>query len=196
MSVDTLIVRCTEVYQSKRWVRITLVLLIVLFSALSVWFGYTQLHEETTRDYGYAGVFLINLITCATILVPVPGGGIVNITAATWMNPYFLILVASVGATIGELTAYFAGSLGHTFLASKYSRRYQQTERLMIRFGAFAIFLFALMPQLLYDLIGLMARAMRYPLWKLVIATFLGRVLRHGIQVVFGYEVLRGILSS
>ncbi len=196
MSAETLIVRCTEVYQSKRWVRIALVLLIVLFSALSVWFGYTQLHEESTKDYGYAGVFFINLITCATILVPVPGGGIVNITSATWMNPYFLTLVASLGATIGELTAYFAGSLGHTFLASRHSRRYKQTERLMNRFGAFAIFLFALMPQLLYDLIGLVAGSIRYPLWKLVIATFLGRVLRHAVQVIFGYEVLRGILFS
>ncbi len=195
MSIEILIVRCTEAYQSKRWVRIALLLLIVLFSAASIWFGYRHLETDTPRNYGYVGVFFINLITCATIVVPVPGGAAVNVTAASWMNPYFLTMVAAIGSTVGELTSYLAGSLGHSWLASGHAKRYEQAERMMKRFGAMAIFLFALLPMLLYDLIGLIAGSTRYPLWKFVSATFAGRVLRHAVQVFVGYSIFSWLLS-
>lgn len=191
MSFESAIVRWTEAFQSKRWVRVTLVLLIIVFSAMSVWVGYTQFDEDAAANYGYVGVFVINMLTCATIVVPVPGGAAINVAAATWMNPYFLTLVAAVGSTIGELTSYFAGTLGHRFLASSYAKRYAQAERLMERFGAIAVFLFAFLPMLLYDLVGLIAGSTRYPLWKFLSATFVGRLFRHAFQVFVGYSVAR-----
>ena len=194
MSVQNLIVQCTEAFQSKRWVRVTLVVVVILFSALSLWFGYTQLDADSTHSYGYVGIFFINLITCATILVPVPGGAAVNVAAATWMNPLAITLVAASGSTIGELTSYLAGSLGHGFLASGHSKRYEQADRLMTRFGALAVFLFALLPMLLYDLVGLIAGSTRYPLWKFISATFAGRILRHAAQVYVGYSLAEWFL--
>ncbi len=194
MSLQTLIIQLTEAYQSKRWVRVALVTLIVFFTVLSIWFGYTRLDVETAQRYGYVGIFFINLLTCATILVPVPGGAAVNIAAGSWMNPLAVTLIAACGSTIGELTSYLAGSLGHNFLASGYSKRYAQAERLMNRLGAFAVFLFALLPMLLYDLIGLIAGSTRYTLWKFITATFVGRVLRHAVQVYVGYSLAEWFL--
>ncbi len=189
MSLQTLIVQVTEAYQSRRSVRAALVAIIVAFSALSIWFGYTRLDVEAARPHGYLGIFFINLITCATILVPVPGGAAVNVAAGTWMNPLAVTFVAASGSTIGELTSYLAGSLGHKFLAAGYSKRYAQAERWMHRYGAFAVFLFALLPMLVYDLIGLIAGSTRYQLWKFIGATFAGRVLRHAVQVYVGYSL-------
>ncbi len=189
MSLQAVIVRATEAYQSRRSVRMALVAVIVLFTGLSIWFSYTQLDVEGVRTHGYLGIFFINLITCATILVPVPGGAAVNVAAGTWMNPLAVTFLAAIGSTIGELTSYLAGSLGHQFLASGHSVRYAQAANWMKRFGALAVFLFALLPMLLYDLIGLVAGSTRYPLWKFVTATFFGRLLRHAVQVYIGYSL-------
>ncbi len=189
MSLKSVIVRATEAYQSRRSVRVALVAVIVLFTGLSIWFSYTQLDVQGVRTHGYLGILFINLVTCATILVPVPGAVAVNIAAGTWMNPPAVILLAAIGSTIGEMTSYLAGSLGHQFLASAHSRRYAQAETWMKRFGALAVFLFALLPMLLYDLIGLIAGSTRYPLWKFVTATFVGRILRHTVQVYIGYSL-------
>lgn len=187
MSLSSRLVGFTEAYQSRRSVRVLAVAVIVAFSALSVWYGYTQLDIESAQAQGYVGIFFINMVTCATIIVPIPGGAAVNVAAGTWMNPLAVTMVAACGSTLSEPTSYFAGSLGHKFLAAGYSARYAQAERLMKRFGALAVFLFALLPMLLFDLIGLVAGSTRYPLWKFMTATFAGRVIRHMAQVYFGY---------
>lgn len=131
MSSQHIAIRVTETLQSRRSVRIALALSIMAVTALSIWYGYARMDITSAETHGYAGVFLVNLVTCATIIVPIPGGGPFNVAAGTWMNPLMVTLVAACASTLGELTAYIAGSLGHGFLAAGHSTKYAQAERLM-----------------------------------------------------------------
>ncbi len=139
--------------------------------------------------HGYLGVFAVNLITCASILFPIPGEAI-NVAAGSMLNPLFVAVFATAGATIGEMTSYAAGYYGKTILAQRYAVQYAQAERWMNRYGLFAVFLFALVPMLVFDLIGIVAGGTRYSLPRFASATFAGRFLRCLLLSYAGFALL------
>jgi uncharacterized membrane protein YdjX (TVP38/TMEM64 family) len=76
------------------------------------------------------------------------------------------------------MTSYAAGFYGRKVLLERYAERYAHAERWMTRYGLFAVFLFALVPVLIFDLLGIVAGCTRYSLWRFAAATFAGRFLR------------------
>jgi membrane protein DedA with SNARE-associated domain len=168
---------------------------VALFLAiLGAGFGLLVLarsHLETADfvKHGYLGVFVVNLITCASILFPIPGEAI-NVAAGSLLNPLTVAVVATAGATIGEMTSYIAGFYGRTVLVERYAAQYAQAARWMQRFGLFAVFLFALVPMLVFDLLGIVAGCTRYNIPRFVAATFAGRFLRCLLLSYAGYALL------
>ncbi|MFC1968831.1 VTT domain-containing protein [Chloroflexota bacterium] len=160
-----------------------LVLSVVLFSL-----AYSRLDLRSLLAYGYSGVFLINLLCAATILLPIPGEAM-NIAAGATLNPLWLGLIASSGATIGELTSYYAGHMGRKVILSGYSEQYKKAESWLNRYGNFAVFLFALLPILIFDLLGIAAGSLRFPLWKFILFCWLGRLIRCLVQAYLGYGI-------
>jgi len=67
--------------------------------------------------YGYSGIFLVSLLSNATILLPLPG---VMITSAMAMafNPLWVAMASGAGAALGELSGYLVGSVGNPCLKS------------------------------------------------------------------------------
>ncbi|MBN1153095.1 MAG: VTT domain-containing protein [Dehalococcoidia bacterium] len=148
-------------------------------------------NQRETADFlrhGYLGVFVINMLTCASILFPIPGEAI-NVAAGSLLNPLTVTVVATTGATIGEMTAYVAGVYGRQILLERYAERYAHAERWMNRYGVFAVFLFALVPMLVFDLIGIVAGCTRYSIVKFAAATFTGRFLRCLLLSYTGYAL-------
>ena len=172
-----------------KWFQISAFILILALSVAIFFLARSCLDLERFLAYGYSGVFLVNLICCATILFPIPGEA-VNIAAGATLNPLLVGMVATGGATIGEPTSYLAGDLGKAIIPDGYSESYEKAAGWMRRYGSFAIFLFALVPVLIFDLIGIIAGSTRYPLWKFVLACFLGRVIRCLAEAYLGYGLL------
>jgi membrane protein YqaA with SNARE-associated domain len=75
--------------------------------------------------YGYLGAFLVPLLCCATIIVPVPGL-IIVFTLGAVLNPLLVGLVSGVGGTIGEMTGYMLGYGGRAAIENV--RLYQRME--------------------------------------------------------------------
>jgi membrane protein DedA with SNARE-associated domain len=176
---------------SRKLFQIVVFVFILAFSVFLFVIARRYLNMENFLTYGYLGVFLTNLICCASILFPVPGEAI-NIAAGAIMNPLMVALVATIGATIGELTSYLAGYVGRKITLTGYWEKYESAERWMKRYGSFSIFLFALLPILVFDLIGIIAGSTRYPLWKFILACFIGRFIRCVAESYLGF----GFLSS
>ncbi len=189
VSLSSIVSRIRDTVLSRRSVQIALfaVILGVGFELLMI----ARSHLNTTEflNHGYAGVFLVNMVTCASILFPIPGEAI-NVAAGSLLNPLTVALVATIGATIGEMTSYGAGVYGKTILIERYATRYAQAERWMNRYGLFAVFLFALIPMLVFDLIGIVAGATRYSLARFAAATFAGRFLRSLLLSYAGFALL------
>lgn len=171
---------------SRRSFQISVFVFILALSTVLFLLARSRLDLESFLAYGYSGVLLINLVCCATILFPIPGEA-VNIAAGASLNPLLVGLVATVGATIGEPTSYLVGYLGRKIIPGGYLEKHEQAEYWMKKYGSFAIFLFALLPILIFDLIGIAAGTAKFPLWKFVLACFAGRLLRCLTEAYLGY---------
>ncbi len=145
--------------------------------------------------FGYVGVFLGSLIGSASILLPVPSFLFV-ILAGKLLNPFFVGILAGLGAAIGELTAYGV-ALGILKLKKQRKKKIKKERNLLQslhkwfkgRWGPVIIFIFAITP-LPDDIIGLYCGAIRYDIKKFFIATLIGKVL---LGLMLAYAGLYGI---
>jgi membrane protein YqaA with SNARE-associated domain len=77
-----------------------------------------------------------------------------------------LLLSASIGGTLGELSGYYAGYLGRRIAMSEYMVGYDKIASWMRRYNVWAIFFLAFQPLLPFDIGGLIAGASRMPMYR------------------------------
>jgi uncharacterized membrane protein YdjX (TVP38/TMEM64 family) len=133
------------------------------------------------RGYGYLGIFLISVLGNATVLLPVPSLAVV-FAGGSVMNPLLVGLVAGMGEPLGELTGYLAGYGGSAVVENK-----AYGERLtgwMQRNGFLTILVLAAIPNPLFDLAGITAGMLHFPVWKFLLACWLGKSVK-AIAVAF-----------
>ena len=130
---------------------------------------------DLVTNYGYAGAFLISIFGNFTIFFPVPFTITIYAFGAT-LNPLILGLVCGIGSTVGEASAYLIGVGGRKVIEGRYEERLESAKRLIQRYGAAIIFLFALLP-LPDDVILIPLGVLRYDLKKALGAMFLGKTL-------------------
>ena len=87
--------------------------LLALMAAIAITVAGYLLRDElqNLEVLGYPGVFLISLVSNATVVLPAPGF-IVTIVAGSIFNPFLVAIAAAAGAALGELTGYLAGYSG------------------------------------------------------------------------------------
>jgi len=131
--------------------------------------------------YGYPGIFLISLLSNATILVPLPG---VMITSAMAMvfSPFWVAIASGAGAALGELSGYLVGFGGQPMIEK--SERVKKLTAWMQRNQSWTIFLLALVPNPLFDMAGFMAGVSRMPVWKFLFFCLMGKIAK---MLVFAY---------
>lgn len=126
-------------------------------------------------SYGYAGIFLINLIGSATILIPTPAI-VATFIGGSIYNPLFVGIISGIGASIGETTGYMAGYGGSVLI--KESNNFKRVEKWMNINGFLTIFVLACIPNPVFDLTGLFAGATKYSFNKYFLAVVLGKTIR------------------
>ncbi|TFH36243.1 MAG: DedA family protein [Dehalococcoidia bacterium] len=188
VSLSSVFVRLRDGLLTRRSVQVAIFVTILASGFLLLLAAHERLAAEDFTRHGYLGVFVVNMVTCASILFPIPGEAI-NVAAGSMLSPVTVALVATAGATIGEMTAYVAGFYGRKVLMARYAARYAQAQTWMSRYGLFAVFLFALVPMLVFDLIGIVAGSTRYNLGRFAAATFAGRFLRSLLLSYAGYAL-------
>lgn len=193
--------------EKRNWLRTVVfpILMVSLVAAVFVaaFYLYRKYPEEVAqlteqlKNYGYLGAFLISLIGNATILLPVAVLPIlVAISVLLYpvtgpIGPITVGLVGGVGAAIGEISSYIVGYSGRG--VARKSKMYLRLVGWMERWGVLAIFINASLP-FFFDLIGIAAGALRFPLWKFVLACWLGRTLNYVsislLVAVWGWEIV------
>ncbi|MBN2187384.1 MAG: VTT domain-containing protein [Dehalococcoidia bacterium] len=169
---------------TRRWFQILIFVLILALSFGLFLLARSYLPLETLLRYGYLGIFLISL-SCVTIVFPLPWEAVV-IAAGTTLNPLWVGVIAATGATIGELSSYLVGYLGRKTILGDYLNKYQKAEGWLKKYGSIAVFVFALLPILIFDLLGIAAGSFKYPLWKFVLACWAGRLIRCLVEAYLG----------
>ena len=171
-------------------------LLVIAISVTLFFYGRNPELVAELKSYGYLGAFLISLIGNGTILLPgivlpiLSGLGIVLYSAAGLVAPVIVGLAGGAGAALGEIVGYLAGYSGRGIVEN--NKLYQRLVNWVRRWGTLAIFIFSLVP-LFFDLVGLTAGVLRFPLWKFVLICWLGRTMLYVVFVVLaslGWEAV------
>jgi uncharacterized membrane protein YdjX (TVP38/TMEM64 family) len=177
-----------------KWLKQGLLLLgIIVFSAAIAFllFRFRDVFSLSLQSYApmaYLVVFAVSLLSSSTIFIPTPGTAIVLAAATVW-DPVLVGLAAGTGDAIGELTAYWVGYAGEKIMVDEHMPAYRKAARWMDRYGAWAIFGVALVPVVLFDLVGLAAGALKIKWWKFLLATWCGKVPRAIVLCSIGHQL-------
>ena len=176
---------------TRQWARAMLPLFTAfLFSALVIYLITRYQGEiETLKGYGYLGAFLIGFLSNATVILPAPS---LAFTAALggFLNPVLVGVAIGAGEALGEMTGYLAGVSGNVVLEN--NLRYQTIRRSMQRHGAWVFFVLAAIPNPFFDIAGIAAGAVRFPVWLFLMSAWAGKTLKAILLASAGRQLLGG----
>lgn len=147
---------------------------------------------EQFAAYGYPGIFLINLLGNATLILPAPSLAIVSVAGAVF-NPYLVGLFAGAGSALGELTGYLAGYSGRAVIKDR--AKYERITAWMQRHALWVIFVLSVIPNPLFDLAGIAAGALKIPVHHFLLVCFLGKTVKTTAFALGGSALLASLLS-
>ncbi len=165
----------------------SLMLLLVVAIMVGIYCFYRNYSDEVARlqGYGYLGAFLISLLFNATVILPAGSILVLAALGATLPLPVLVGLAGSTGAAIGELTGYMAGYSGQAIVLRQ--KAYARVERWVRKWGMVTIFLISVVP-FLFDLAGIAAGVVRLPVWKFLVACWLGRTILYIVVALAGAQ--------
>ena len=158
-----------------RWLALIFVIVLTIVLFLN------RENIQYLERFGYVGIFLASLLTNASLILPVPGVLITSAMGAVF-NPFFVALAAGGGATLGEISGYLAGFSGQTIVER--AKWHEKLEKWMQKYGDWTILVMAFIPNPAFDVVGIMAGAMKIPLHRFLFFCFIGKVLK---MLVFAY---------
>ncbi len=151
--------------------RLAVVALVAAVSAIS--FLLQDRIEVSRLSYGLVAAAV--LLASGGLVIPVPALAI-TCTTATFLNPVAIAIIAGIAGTLGELTGYFLGYSGSGLLERK--RFYHRVEYWMRQRGWLLLFAISAVPNPLFDVAGIAAGALRYPLWRFLLAVGAGKQVK------------------
>ncbi len=146
------------------------------------------------ENVGYGGVWIVSFIAAGSIILPVPGPAAVCIAAAPdlGLNPLTIGIVSASAEALGEMTGYLAGISGRSFLEK--NKYYPRIHSLVQRRGGIILFIGAIIPNPLFDVIGIAAGSIGYPIKRFLAVVFVAKAIKStGIAYVcfWGIEWLQ-----
>lgn len=161
------------------WLRPLILILVIGLTVMILWMGG---RIQQLGRYGYPGIFLLNLLANATVILPLPGVVVTSAFGAV-LNPLWVSIAAGTGAALGELSGYYAGFSGGRAVLERIES-HARYEALFARYGDGVILVLAFIPNPAFDLAGITAGALGMTARRFLILCWIGKVLK---MVVFAY---------
>lgn len=124
---------------------------------------------------GYSGIFAVSALSSATIILPAPSLALVFAMGSA-LPPLLVGLAAGAGEALGELTGYAAGFGGRAVIEEQ--KTYDQLRGWMERRGGITLFVLSVIPNPLFDLAGIAAGTLHYPLWRFLVICWAGKTIK------------------
>lgn len=178
--------------QNSRRTLVLRLLSLLAFILITVTVFYFRDQAQELAVYGYPGIFLVAMMSSATVLFPAPGLAVV-FTMAGIFHPLGVALSAATGAALGELTGYLAGIGGRMML-----ERTDADEKLLPfveKYGMLAIVILAAIPNPFFDAASIAAGALKMKVWKFLIAAWIGQVIKMTAVAYLGASSINWLLD-
>jgi len=164
------------------------VLVLIAVAAITVLLYLNRSQVSKLQALGYPGIFLVSLLSNATLILPVPGVLFTSAMGAIF-NPFWVAVAAGSGATVGEISGYLVGFSGQGVIENK--TWYDRISGWMLKYGDLTVFLLALVPNPLFDIAGMVAGALKMPIWRFLLWAWLGKTVKMLAFAYGGATVMR-----
>lgn len=151
---------------------------LLLLSGLVGSFFLLRPDPASLAAFGYPGVAVLMFLSSSSVLLPAPGFAAVLAAGTVW-NPLLVGLAGGLGAATGELMGYLLGVSGGAVLGLKEGRRWQRAHRWLTRYGFWAIVAVASVPNPVFDVLGLVAGSLSYPVPRFWLACLIGNTIKY-----------------
>jgi membrane protein YqaA with SNARE-associated domain len=181
-----------------QWIKLVSLLVIFLLVSFGLAFLIQNLLYRlnlSISQFGLLAYLIIFLIAIVVNLsfIPLPFVISIMIAAASSLNPVLVALCGSLGACIGELSAYYVGFIGKKIAIPDDLPGYKRMQSWISRYGVWAIAFISFQPILLIELGGFIAGAAKMPLLKFFLGLWLGKFPKYLILIFTGLGVLKFI---
>jgi membrane protein YqaA with SNARE-associated domain len=182
------------------WVRTSIKLGIILTVAAIITIGLLKIFNVAATplfsnmetffiNYGLAGIFLATIL--AGTIIPLGSPALVAAAALFGVNPIQLILVASVGFTLGMTINYaLAYKLGRPYVAKKFPQdNLEDINRAWNKWGTILYIIFGLIPVLPVELLSFICGLLKTHISKFLLISFIPRLIVFTLIVYFGQNL-------
>lgn len=170
-----------------RWVsktsdlKIQLVALVLGIFAVSlvfvIWMFVGGLsNSDWWKALGYPGVFFLSLLASGGMVFPIPSLAATCGAAGLDLNLVIVGVLAGLGETLGELVGYSIGFGGQSVVQRR--RIYKRARTWMIRWGIGVLLILSIIPNPIFDFVGIAAGALRYPMKRFLVTVWVGKTLK------------------
>lgn len=150
---------------------------VVLAVLLALPYIFFRDQIQQMQAFGYIGLFASCAISNISVLIP-SSSTLIVVTAASALNPWLCVLVGGIGVALGEQTSYLCGKIGILGFGDHLSQKETKTMFWLRKNAFLTVFLFALIPLPIFDLVGIAAGAMHIRWHTYTIASMSGKILR------------------
>ena len=162
------------VQHQKFLTRVTPLLISIVFVATGLVLWTTGTFNIETA--GYTSIWFLAFIGAALVFLPVSALAAVCVAATVDLNPFLIAVVAASAEAIGELTGYLAGMGGKAIFER--NRFYLRFKNLFLRYAALTLFLGSIIPNPLFDIMGVAAGSILYPVRRFLLLVFIGKTIK------------------
>jgi membrane protein YqaA with SNARE-associated domain len=160
--------------------------------------AFLEWSEGLIQAFGYAGIFVVSLVSSASIFLPLPGFLFI-VAAAPFLNPWIVGIVAGAGSAVGELTGYAIGKGSYRALKKKDYKWLKRGEKWFRKKRGFVFILIFAATPLPDDVTGILGGMFRYDWRKFLLAAFIGKTLMNlalALSGFYGMSLMAPLLSG
>lgn len=132
---------------------------------------------QQMQTMGYLGLLISCALANAAIFLPT-SSTIIVLAAATTLNPWLCVLFGGIGVALGEQVSYLCGRIGRQGFERDGTLSQSPVVRWLRRNAFLTVFLFALIPLPVFDLVGIAAGAIKLSWPQYACAAALGKITR------------------
>ena len=166
---------------NRLYSHLSLVLLLIFSIAAFAMSGFVRTHAPVS----YLGVFIVCFVANSTVLLPAPSILIV-LQYAQILDPLLVAMCGAIGASLGEMVGFLAGTHGRYMVGRKRIRKLQEV---FPNHPYFFVFVFAALPLPLFDVVGLLAGAIHLDTLSFYVSCLSGKLVKMLMFVWIGQAV-------
>ena len=133
-------------------------------------------NSDWWKALGYPGVFFLSLLASGGMVFPIPSLAATCGAAGLDLNLIIVGVLAGLGETLGDLVGYSIGFGGQSVVQRR--RIYKRARTWMIRWGIGVLLILSIIPNPIFDFVGIAAGALRYPMKRFLVTVWVGKTLK------------------